>query len=252
MLGFRGASRYYDARYAEGFALECLARGPKGTNLEPAQILFEYVRRKRAESLVDRACIRAALDAAVSLPVKTQLCLNIHASTLGRDSQFAKFLSETAQNYSVPLSDLTLEIVEHTPYWNGRSFLATLDGLRASGVRIALDDFGIGLSNYSMVLDCRPDYIKIDRYLIKGCHRDIHRRMVIESIAQLAWKMGAGAIAEGVEDNADLEAVTRSGVYMVQGNAFSPPLAPSEVVANHQIRGEYSPLLLAGGKAASD
>src|ERR1051325_4047429 len=40
-------------------ALECLVRGPKGTNLEPANVLFEYARRKHAEGLVDRACVRS-------------------------------------------------------------------------------------------------------------------------------------------------------------------------------------------------
>src|SRR5262249_34161739 len=70
-------------------AVECLMRGPSDTNIESADILFEYARRKRAESVVDRACISAALKAAAQLQTVPRFFLNIHASTLGRDDDFA-------------------------------------------------------------------------------------------------------------------------------------------------------------------
>src|SRR5689334_781625 len=65
-------------------ALECLVRGPKGTNMEDPDVLLEYVRRKREESLLDRVCIATALATAEELPVAPRLSLNVHAPTLGR------------------------------------------------------------------------------------------------------------------------------------------------------------------------
>ena len=47
-----------------------------------------------------------------------------------------------------------------------------------------------------MALDCRPDYFKIDRYLVEGCRDDSYRRAVLESIAGLARKVGARVVAE--------------------------------------------------------
>src|SRR5262249_2233550 len=70
---------------------ECLMRGPSDTNIEPADILFEYARRKRAESAVDRACIAVALKAAQQLDTVPRFFLNVHASTLGRDADFVRF-----------------------------------------------------------------------------------------------------------------------------------------------------------------
>src|SRR6188474_2514435 len=67
-------------------SFECLSRGPKGTNFESANVLFDYVRLKREEALVDRVCITTALAAARSLPPETHLGINVHASTLGRDA----------------------------------------------------------------------------------------------------------------------------------------------------------------------
>ena len=66
-------------------ALEALMRGPKGTNFEHAGVLFEYVRRRHEEALIDRACFTAALEAAASLPLSPRISINVHASTLAKD-----------------------------------------------------------------------------------------------------------------------------------------------------------------------
>ena len=78
------------------YALECLIRGPRETNVERPVVLFDYVRRKRAEAAVDRACIETALAAAGHLPFCPRLSLNVHASTLGRDLGFPAFLLDRA------------------------------------------------------------------------------------------------------------------------------------------------------------
>jgi EAL domain-containing protein (putative c-di-GMP-specific phosphodiesterase class I) len=96
-------------------ALECLSRGPAGTNFAAAAVLFDYVRLKREESLVDRACISAALSFAPPLPPAARLSLNVHASTLGRDLGFVPFLTATAAKYGVAMERITVEVVEHAP-----------------------------------------------------------------------------------------------------------------------------------------
>ncbi|MGE5327006.1 MAG: hypothetical protein ACM3NO_08195, partial [Deltaproteobacteria bacterium] len=67
-------------------------RGPKGTSVERADVLFAYVRLKRAETAVDRACMRAAMDFASALPGEPRISVNVHASTLGRDTGFVAYL----------------------------------------------------------------------------------------------------------------------------------------------------------------
>jgi EAL domain-containing protein (putative c-di-GMP-specific phosphodiesterase class I) len=101
--------------------------------------------------------------------------------------------------------------------------------LRARGIGIALDDVGVGHSNYSMMLDCRPDLIKIDRYLVAGCHADPQRQAVLESIARLAPRLGARAVAEGVEEPDDLGTIRALGIDLVQGFLLSRPFFPRDV-----------------------
>jgi EAL domain-containing protein (putative c-di-GMP-specific phosphodiesterase class I) len=210
--------------------VECLMRGPRGTNLESAEILFDYVRRKREESLVDRACVRTAFAAVYELPGLTRVSVNVHASTLGRDRSFVAFLVETAKSNELSLDRLTVEIVEHAPPWDGRSFLLALEEVRECGACIALDDVGLGYSNFRMILDSRPHYLKVDRYFPAGCHRDPLRRAVLESIQQLASKFGSRVVAEGVEELDDLRAVTATGIELVQGQCFCAAV-PASVLA---------------------
>jgi EAL domain-containing protein (putative c-di-GMP-specific phosphodiesterase class I) len=215
---------------SEMHGVECLSRGPKGTNFESAQVMFEYVRLKREESLVDRACIAAAFRGASTLPKALQLGVNVHASTLGRDHGFIDFLRSTAAATGIDLPRITIEIVEHAPPWDGMSFLSTLTELRQLGMRIALDDVGLGQSNFKMLLDAEPDYLKVDRYFIENCEGDPRRRAVIAALQQLAQNFGAELIAEGVTTPEDARCLQEMGVTLMQGFHFAEPITAEELL----------------------
>jgi len=112
---------------------------------------------------------------------------------------------------------LVVEIVEHAPVWDVEAFRNVLGGLRAIGARVALDDVGLGHSNYLMILECRPDYFKIDRHFVHGAHADFYRQAVLRSVAQVAVPFGAQVVAEGVEAPEDLAAVRAAGIALAQG-----------------------------------
>ncbi len=209
--------------------VECLSRGPKGTNFESASVLFEYVRLKREESLVDRACIAAAFRGASALPASLNLGINVHASTLGRDHGFITFLKTTAAATSIELNRITIDIVEHAPPWDGVSFLSSLSELRALGMHIALDDIGLGQSNFKMLLDVQPHYLKVDRYFFETCSTDPRRRAVIASLHQLATNFDAELIAEGVTNPEDARTLQEIGVTLMQGFHFAEPATAEEV-----------------------
>jgi EAL domain-containing protein (putative c-di-GMP-specific phosphodiesterase class I) len=217
-------------------SVESLVRGPKGSTMEPAEILFDYVRRKRQQVVVDRACVAAACAAAANLPASLDFSINVHAATLSRDPEFLTFLLDTAKGHALEPSRITIEIVEHAPEWVGPGLAEALDALRHIGVRIALDDVGLGQSNYRMILDCKPDVFKIDGYFVKGCHADFYRQAVLESVAMLASKFGARVVAEGVEHREDLDALARLGITLFQGYFFSPALASAQLVNSGLLR----------------
>ncbi len=208
--------------------VECLSRGPSGTPFERADALFAYARRKHSAVAVDQRCISLALQAARRLPESVSISLNVHASTLGRCTTFAEWLLACASANGISCARIVVEIVEHAPVWNKTEFLRTLDELRHAGIRIALDDIGLGNSNYQMIIDSRPDCFKIDRYFIHGIHEDPRRRAVVASIAQLAKDFGGVVVAEGVERDDDLAELGKIGIVLMQSYRFCPPIRATE------------------------
>ncbi len=199
---------------------ESLIRGPRGTTVEQPDILFEYVRKKNREAEVDRACVATILGVARDLSRRIDLGLNVHASTLAMDPEFVAFLADAAATNGIAVERLVIEIVEHAPPWDVAAFRNALAGLRSIGARIALDDVGLGQSNFMMILECRPEYFKIDRYFVRGAHADFYRQAVLTAVAQLARPFGARVVAEGVETELDLAAARAAGIDLVQGHLF--------------------------------
>ena len=226
---FQPIMQIRDERGPRLHGLEALIRGPRGSNVESPLVMFEYARRKHEEGVVDRACVAAILEAARALPPGVRLSINVHASTLGRDRQFVGFLSHRARACGIELPRLVVEIVEHAPPWDAPAFGEAVAKLHDVGVQVALDDVGLGYSNYRMMLDCRPDYFKIDRYFVSGAHGDGYRQAVLESIVFLARRFGGMAVAEGIEHEPDLATARALGIELAQGYLFSPPRPVEEL-----------------------
>lgn len=213
-------------------ALEALIRGPRGSNMESPAVLFDYVRRKREEVAMDRVCAGRALEAAAGLGRPVNLSINVHAATLSRDPEFLTHLGDSAAQHGVPLSALTLEITHKAPLWEGESLTGALDAARHIGIALALDDVGLGQGNYQMILDCKPDFFKVDGYFVRGCAGDFHRQTILESIVGLGRRFGARVVAEAVETEDELKALRRLGVGLAQGHLFARPQRPDELLAS--------------------
>ncbi len=220
--------------HVELYAVEALARGPRGTSVERPEVLFEYARRKGVESDIDLICITEAFEAYSLLPTRPLLSINVHGATLASVDHFSDRILSAAKAYGIAPDNLMFEVLEYRAPWAIETFLSTLDLLRDAGVRIAVDDLGVGASNYQMIVDCHPDVLKIDRHVVNGCSGDRWRRAVLESIATLGRSCGATPIAEGVETAADLQMLLDVGIDTVQGWLYARSMPPEEL-AHHPL-----------------
>jgi EAL domain-containing protein (putative c-di-GMP-specific phosphodiesterase class I) len=216
--------------------VECLSRGPKDTLFERPDVLFDYVRRKKAELVVDRKVIGLALEACSRIPDPVRVSINVHASSLGRDGELASYLQQHAVNAGNRMSRITIEIVEHAPMWNKPQFLQTVVELQRLGVMIALDDVGAGQSNYHMILDAAPNCFKVDAFIVKDIHSDPRRRAILASVVKLASELGGTVVGEGVENEQDLAALTELGVAFMQGYLFSRPVTVDQLLTSAWVR----------------
>ena len=97
------------------------------------------------------------------------------------------------------------------------------DFYRGLGFQFALDDTGAGYAGLEELLEVEPDYIKIDRAMVSGVDQDPARQGVLSAVLQLADKMGAQVIGEGLETLEELEMLSRLGIRFGQGWLFGHP-----------------------------
>ena len=108
---------------------------------------------------------------------------------------------------------------------------ATLDRLRAMGVRISIDDFGVGYSSLEYLKRLPADTLKIDKSFVKGLGEDVEDTAIVRMVIELAHTLGMEVIAEGVEDWGQAALLEEMGCDLAQGFYFSQPL-PIEEVTN--------------------
>ncbi|RCW84489.1 putative bifunctional diguanylate cyclase/phosphodiesterase [Phyllobacterium bourgognense] len=129
----------------------------------------------------------------------------------------------------LPASMLEIEITEDTAK-DISSVQGKLAALAKEGVRIAIDDFGVGYSSMSSLRLLHVDRIKIDRSFIFGIAESVDDRKVVQSILGLGKSLGIEVVAEGVETEADLRILRQLGCVSMQGHYFAKPMPHHEAI----------------------
>ncbi|SHF52826.1 PAS domain S-box-containing protein/diguanylate cyclase (GGDEF) domain-containing protein [Microbulbifer donghaiensis] len=170
--------------------------------------------------VVDEVLVRRAaqVDAA-----RINFALNLSADALG-DSEFQAHVIRVLEQTPIPLSRISFEITETAmvnQMENASHFVATL---RRMGCKVALDDFGNGLSSFNYLKAFSIDFIKIDGSFVRQVESNFVDLIIVESIHQVAHRLGAKTIAEYVEDAATAARLRTIGVDLIQGHHVGRPL----------------------------
>ncbi len=221
-------------------AYEALTRGPRDTNLEKPDILFEYVRRKHRIAGIDRLCITAALESSRRIAEPRPVMVNLHGWTLTFDDDFVVLAEAVCDAFGIPRANVVFEIIENALPSRDRRFFRRLESLQASGFRIALDDVGCGSANLDVVVDGPFDILKIGRPLLIDLARSPRRQAMAEMLLALGERLGVDVYAEGIETPADLDAAARLGFRFVQGFVFQPPVHPEELQTHFSTPGSQT------------
>lgn len=151
----------------------------------------------------------------------------------------ARILQETGLDPSL----LTLELTESSLMGEQTQVCHLLAGLQELGVKIAIDDFGMGYSSLKDLSKFPLDTLKIDSFFIQNLG-DAHYAAVVSSIIAISQTLRLKVIAEGVETEQQLGILRKYGCHAMQGHYHSMPLLPGEVETLLQ-QGGRSPLLQA-------
>jgi len=162
--------------------------------------------------------------------LELSLSINLAASDLSTEGMAGRLLQQLRER-GLPPSALEIEITEGE--WLRADTVAgeELGMLAAAGVRIAIDDFGSGYSNFGYLSQLPITTIKIDKSLIDGIALDVSARLKVKAIVELARGLGYRTVAEGVEIPAQLQALTELGCDQVQGFLLARPLPAEDLAA---------------------
>jgi EAL domain-containing protein (putative c-di-GMP-specific phosphodiesterase class I) len=146
---------------------------------------------------------------------------------------FETVLSATLQESGVAPSRLVLELTEGLSLGDSARMQELLDRIAATGVRLALDDYGTGYSSLGYLKSYPVSTVKIDRSFIKGIGDDSVSGIIVRAIIDLSKALQLDIVAEGVETEAQAQLLHDMGVNYLQGFLYGKPMPPDELMQRY-------------------
>jgi EAL domain-containing protein (putative c-di-GMP-specific phosphodiesterase class I) len=141
---------------------------------------------------------------------------------------FADLVLATIDRHGLPAGKLVLELTETFLARVSGALVAEFEALAGHGVRIAADDFGTGYSPLTRLIELPVGMIKIDRDFVAAIPDDRRAHGIVTSLVHLALQLGLDLVAEGIETEAQLAALSELGCPAAQGYYWSPAVPAAE------------------------
>ncbi|MCL2528813.1 MAG: EAL domain-containing protein [Coriobacteriia bacterium] len=177
------------------------------------------------------------------------LSINLNPRHVFIDEEFPEFLQKEMERLGVEPGLIDLEITEHMAVGASKEMLLLFQQLRNLGVRLSIDDMGMGYSSLTYISDFGASVIKIDISLIDQVATDVKQQEIVRSIIDLARQINLTVIVEGVETQEQVNVLAGLGCNYFQGFFFSKPLSPQDFLAYVDAHG--TTLLLHEGTQSS-
>ena len=203
-------------------AYEALTRGPHG---EPvSSVLAKTLHNNRYA--FDQRCREKAIQISSHLGILdtgAALSINFFPNAVYEPAQCLRRTFNAADAVGFPLQRLIFEITEVEKVHSQEHLRNIMLEYKKHGLRVAIDDFGAGHSGLSLLSVFQPDLIKIDRALIQNVHERPTSRSIVRSIVQVCQELGVTVIAEGIEQEQEMQVLCDMGISRMQGFFFARP-----------------------------
>ena len=177
---------------------------------------------------LETACTQLASWAARHETSQLYIAVNVSVRQF-RHPEFVDMVMMTIKNAGVDANLLRLELTESLLATGMDVTIAKMVILKAAGVKLSIDDFGIGYSALSYLKHLPIDQLKIDRTFVKDILTDPNDAAIARTIVGLGQSLGLNVVAEGVETEAQRELLERFGCECYQGHLYSPALPIDEL-----------------------
>ncbi|HEX6740148.1 MAG TPA: EAL domain-containing protein [Vicinamibacteria bacterium] len=206
------------------FAYEAFSRGPAGGPFEDGDRLFALAERTGRLRELERLCRERALASAPGfLGPGQKLFLSTPAGALADADVTGPAFVQQVDAQRLAHGDVVLEIAERAALEERQAYRQMLRLLRREGFGIAIGDLGAGYGSLQTMVELEPDYLKFDVAMVRRVRGDV-RRSVLETLVELAGKIGARVIGSGIESDSEVVALRELGVGLGQGRHLAPPV----------------------------
>lgn len=207
---------------------EVLARFSHGGRPARPEQVFATASANGFGAELDAAVIRRGLELARGRPENCFVTLNVDPHHID-DPPVREVLDAHGD-----LGGIVFELFEQRPIYDLFAARRSLDGLRRRGAMIAIDDRGAGYADLDRLVELGPQIVKLERGLVMDLHVSEAKRAVVRMLGDLADRLDAWVLAEGIESEEELRAVADLGVPLGQGFVLGEP-APAWAPAAPQV-----------------
>ncbi|MFB5678259.1 EAL domain-containing protein [Paenibacillus terreus] len=186
--------------------------------------LFKVARKTGLLSFLDNAARISAVETSARwLPKGIKRFINFLPSSINDSHYCLSRTFDAIDRLALNPEDFVFEVVETERLDDMKVIQHIFDEYRSRGMSVALDDLGAGYSTLEAMNRLQPDYVKIDRAIIDGCHKDADKQRQISQIVESAGRFAGQVLAEGIERWEDFEFCRQAGVSLAQGYLFGKP-----------------------------
>ena len=201
---------------------EALTRPVGPVAFESIEELFAFAESSDLVMEFERLCRHTAVRSAREVKGLGMLFLNASARAV-EDPEWSGTMDGLLAASGLRPHDVVIEITERTAIVHHDDFQGALRGFKKRGFRVAVDDMGAGYASFQSLASIEPDFLKFDVSLVRDIDRSSIKRSLLESLHQLAEKINARVIAEGVERPEERDALLALGIELGQGWLFHKP-----------------------------
>ncbi|MBP1561392.1 MAG: EAL domain-containing protein [Oscillospiraceae bacterium] len=212
----------YSLNTKKVIGLESLARGDYKGEIVSPYFLFSYAKENGNVSEVDKICREKAMCAFAEEKSAPALFINFETSVLNFSRQCSEDIVKTASEYNLQPENIVIEL-DASRVKDSFNLATFADFYRNQGFLIAMDNVSSDPDTANRIMLINPDIIKIDRAIVSNIESNSYNQEVFKSIINIAKRIGAMTVAEGVETVDEVITCMLMGVDYFQGFYFARP-----------------------------
>lgn len=209
---------------------EALSRIKEEGLFQQVEAMFQCAEKHHMIWSLEQVCRRSVLQKISEQKELFEKCgaklfMNVNPWVLYDEKFKAGFTREYTKRYGISSEKIVFEITERERIENEKAFLEAIEHYKIQDYQIAIDDVGAGYSGLNRICNLSPNYIKLDVELVRAVYKNPMKYAMIKGLVEFSQNSGTMLIAEGVEDQRELEMLIDLGVMYGQGFYLARPAA---------------------------